>query len=91
MGEVLEYEAGAALDSARREDIEEVLNYRKAMRQATEEMQKLPLSSSHCILSLMCFDAHLCKATSLVDQNRLQVIDKTGCCAFLGGKSKTLL
>ena len=46
MGEVLEYEAGGApeeIDPARREDIEEVLNYRQAMRQATEEMQQLPL------------------------------------------------
>jgi Fic family protein len=46
MGEVLEYEAVGAsdtLDPTKREDIEEVLNYRKAMRQATDEMQRLPL------------------------------------------------
>jgi Fic family protein len=45
MGEVLEYEAGAgsAIDPTKREDIEEVLNYRRAMRQATDEMQRLPL------------------------------------------------
>lgn len=45
MGEVLEYEAAGpdALDPTKQEDIEEVLNYRRAMRQATEEMQKLPL------------------------------------------------
>ena len=41
MGEVLEYEAGAGetLDPSKREDIEEVLNYRTAMRQATDQMQ----------------------------------------------------
>jgi Fic family protein len=46
MGEVLEYEAAGApkeMDPARRKDIEEVLNYRRAMRQATEEMKQLPL------------------------------------------------
>src|SRR5436305_15138419 len=45
MGEVLEYEATGsdALDPTKREDIEEVLNYRTAMRQATEELQRLPL------------------------------------------------
>jgi Fic family protein len=45
MGEVLEYEAAGAgaIDPTKREDIEEVLNYRRAMRQATEEMQRLPL------------------------------------------------
>jgi Fic family protein len=45
MGEVLEYEAAGhdAVDPARREDIEEVLNYRRAMRQATAEMERLPL------------------------------------------------
>jgi len=45
MGEVLEYEAGGAdaLDPTKREDIEEVLNYRRAMRQAVDEMKTLPL------------------------------------------------
>ena len=45
MGEVLEYEASGSnlVDPAKREDIEEVLNYRKAMRQATEELGCLPL------------------------------------------------
>jgi Fic family protein len=46
MGEVLEYEAAGAqetMDPARRQDIEEVLNYRRAMRQAEEDMTKLPL------------------------------------------------
>jgi Fic family protein len=45
MGEVLEYEAGGedVIDPTRRDDIEEVLNYRRAMRQATEELQQLPL------------------------------------------------
>jgi Fic family protein len=45
MGEVLEYEAGArdAIDATKKEDIEEVLNYRTAMRQATDDMQQLPL------------------------------------------------
>jgi len=46
MGEVLEYEASGAperVDPARREDIEEILNYRRAMRHATREMEKLPL------------------------------------------------
>jgi Fic family protein len=46
MGEVLEYEAAGApqsMDPARRQDIEEVLNYRRAMRQATQEMERLPL------------------------------------------------
>src|SRR5438132_12955136 len=38
MGEVLEYEAagGQAIDPRKEADIEEVLNYRKAMRQAEE-------------------------------------------------------
>jgi Fic family protein len=46
MGEVLEYEAAGpsdTLDPTKREDIEEVLNYRHAMRQATEQMHNLPL------------------------------------------------
>jgi Fic family protein len=46
MGEVLEYEAAgraADLDPQREEDIQEVLNYRRAMRQATELLNTLPL------------------------------------------------
>ncbi len=46
MGEVLEYEAGgagSAIDDEKKADIEEVLNYRRAMRQATEMMADLPL------------------------------------------------
>lgn len=45
MGEVLQYEAagGESLDPSKRDDIEEVLNYRRGMRQATEEMKSLPL------------------------------------------------
>jgi Fic family protein len=46
MGEVLEYEAAGAgerIDPRKEADIEEVLNYRKAMRQAEEMLQKLPL------------------------------------------------
>ena len=58
MGEVFEYEA--AMDSQelsleRREDINEVLNYRHAMRHAVEALQNLPLCQrvirdAHCIL-----------------------------------------
>ena len=46
MGEVLEYEAvgaGEAIDPRKEADIEEVLNYRKAMRQAEEMFKSLPL------------------------------------------------
>lgn len=46
MGEVLEYEAGAApkdADPERTADIVEVLNYRKAMRRALELLEELPL------------------------------------------------
>jgi Fic family protein len=46
IGEVLEYEAIGAEDSfspEKRADIEEVLNYRRAMRQAVKLMEKLPL------------------------------------------------
>lgn len=45
MGEVLQYEAagGESLDADKRNDIEEVLNYRRAMWQAIQEMQTLPL------------------------------------------------
>ena len=46
IGEVLEYEAVGAEDSyspEKRADIEEVLNYRRAMRQAVKLMEKLPL------------------------------------------------
>ncbi len=46
MGEVLGYEAGASpeLSEDRREDIREVLNYRRAMRLAEEVLGTLPLS-----------------------------------------------
>lgn len=47
MGEVLEFEADPSrgeLSEARREDIHEVLNYRKAMRLAEEMLTSLPLS-----------------------------------------------
>ncbi len=47
MGEVLEFEASASppdLPQARREDINEVLNYRRAMRKAEEMLLTLPLS-----------------------------------------------
>ena len=46
MGEVLEYEAKGETDepaSAKEADIWEILNYRKAMRYATEHLQTLPL------------------------------------------------
>jgi Fic family protein len=46
MGDVLEYEAAGSpetVDPAKRQDIEEVLNYRRAMKQATEEMKDIPL------------------------------------------------
>lgn len=47
MGEVLEFEAGGrgeALSEAKRDDIGEVLNYRRAMALATELLEELPLS-----------------------------------------------
>ncbi|HCT46236.1 MAG: cell filamentation protein Fic [Phycisphaerae bacterium] len=46
MGEVLEYEADedVVLDSEKRKDIDEILNYRKALRYATAELSRLPLS-----------------------------------------------
>ena len=45
MGEVLEYEAGRRPDShARREDIQEVINYRSALRHAENMLTELPLS-----------------------------------------------
>lgn len=47
IGEVLEIEAGAeseALTKPKRDDAEEVLNYRKAMRACTKEMEHRPLS-----------------------------------------------
>ena len=45
MGEVLEFEAGREVDSPeRRDDIEEVRNYRAAMRQAEKMLETLPLS-----------------------------------------------
>lgn len=45
MGEVLEFEAGQApATPERRDDIHEVLNYRRAMHSATRALEKLPLS-----------------------------------------------
>ncbi len=45
MGEVLEFEAGREPDSPKhREDINEVLNYRRAMRHAEKMLKELPLS-----------------------------------------------
>ena len=45
MGEVLEYEAGQTpATQERRDDIHEVLNYRKAMHVATQALGELPLS-----------------------------------------------
>ncbi|MDP2180997.1 MAG: Fic/DOC family N-terminal domain-containing protein [Actinomycetota bacterium] len=45
MGEVLEYEAGRkAAHEARREDIQEVLNYRAAVREAQRQLETMPLS-----------------------------------------------
>lgn len=45
MGEVLEYEAGADEGSpAKTDDIYEVLNYRKAVREAEQMLKSLPLS-----------------------------------------------
>lgn len=44
MSEVLEFEAGREAESPeRRDDIREVINYRRAMRQAEEMLQELPL------------------------------------------------
>jgi Fic family protein len=40
--EVLEYEAGEIAEPSREEDIREVLNYRRAMRNATEYLKKRP-------------------------------------------------
>lgn len=48
MGEVLEFEAEGGrknLSDEKREDINEVLNYRKAMRHAEKELQALPFCS----------------------------------------------
>ncbi len=47
IGEVLEIEAGGeseTITQPKRDDVEEVLNYRKAMRACTEEMKQRPLS-----------------------------------------------
>jgi len=47
MGEVLEYEAGGdtkGFDPEKTADIHEVLNYRRAMQQAIDDLQELPLS-----------------------------------------------
>lgn len=46
MGEVLEYEAGGAsetIDTKKIDDIHEILNYRRAMREAVDQLQELPL------------------------------------------------
>jgi Fic family protein len=46
MGEVLEYEAGGAaetFDPKKVDDIHEILNYRRAMREAVEQLEQLPL------------------------------------------------
>ncbi|MBI1390435.1 MAG: Fic family protein [bacterium] len=46
MGEVLEFEAGmgkGAISSERKDDIYEIINYRRAMRHAIEMMESLPL------------------------------------------------
>ena len=46
MGEVLEYEAGGAsetLDPGKVDDIHEIINYRRAMREAVDQLQELPL------------------------------------------------
>lgn len=48
MGEVLEFEANASppeQPEARKEDIKEVLNYRRALRHAEDELNTLPLSN----------------------------------------------
>lgn len=47
MGEVLEFEAGyeKGLTSQRKDDIQEVLNYRKAIRYAEKRMHDLPIST----------------------------------------------
>lgn len=47
MGEVLEYEAGAApanQDPEKVRDIQEILNYRKAIRQAEKDLGRMPLA-----------------------------------------------
>lgn len=46
MGEVLEYEAGGRTESLapkKIDDIHEIINYRSAMREAVDQLQKLPL------------------------------------------------
>ena len=46
MGEVLEYEAGGSsetLDPKKVDDIQEVLNYRRAMHEAVDQLRELPL------------------------------------------------
>ncbi len=57
MGEVLEFEAGGRkiVPEGKREDINEVLNYRKAMRHAEKRLKDLPLcqrvvKESHAVL-----------------------------------------
>jgi Fic family protein len=43
MGEVLEFEAGHEAAPEKREDIQEILNYRAALREASQMMRTLPL------------------------------------------------
>ncbi len=56
LGEVLKFEAGEAPEiESRRQDIEEIINYRRAMRAAEEELQRRPfnlnlLKKLHAIL-----------------------------------------
>ena len=45
MGEVLKFEAGAVpAEESRVRDIEEIMNYRRAMRRAEEELKTRPFS-----------------------------------------------
>ena len=45
LGEVLKFEAGAApIEESRVQDIEEIMNYRRAMRRAEEELKTRPFS-----------------------------------------------
>lgn len=42
--EVLEFEAAPEIETARYEDIQEIINYRKSMHLAIEELKKRPIS-----------------------------------------------
>ena len=42
--EVLEYEAAPEIETEKYEDIQEIINYRHAMRRATDELKKRPIS-----------------------------------------------